>query len=272
MRGRVLALLAGLAGCAGADAMTAHDPGQAAVAVDAQPVLGVNPGETMAFEVHLAGMLAGEAQLAVGEIGTVDGKEVLLVKSRAATAGAAALVKKISDEATTVIDVATGKPISLDAVIVNGEKRMTATAKFNGSSANVTYQRAHDPAPKNLVLNFGSVTVFDSHTAMAQLRGWKAQKGAQRTVFVIGGRRLWRVDVTHAGEETIGSALGNRKAVVYEGSGYRMKGNTMQVDTKKPGRTFRVWLSDDADRVPLKVVAKTELGDIVMELTDYSRP
>jgi hypothetical protein len=264
-------VLAVLVGCAGADAMTAQDPAQPAAAVVEQPTLGVNPGETMAFEVHLAGMLAGEAQLAVGEIGIVDGKEVVLVKSRAATAGAAALVKKISDEATTVIDVATGKPISLDAVIVNGEKRMTATARFEGSKANVTYQRASDPEPKKLTLNFGNVTVFDAHTAMAQLRGWKAQKGAARTVYVIGGRRLWRVDVTHAGEETIGSALGNRRAIVFHGKSYRAKAN-MQLETSKAARTFTVWLSDDADRVPLKVVAATELGDIVMELTDYSRP
>lgn len=264
-------LLAVLTSCAGAEAMTAQEPVPGAPAAEAQPTLGVNPGETMAFEVRLAGMLAGEAQLAVGEIGMVDGKEVVLVKSRAATAGAAALVKTISDEATTVIDVATGKPISLDAVIVNGDKRMTATAKFEGSKANVTYQRANDPEPKKLVLNFGNITVFDAHTAMAQLRGWKAQKGAERTVYVIGGRRLWRVDVTHAGEETIGSALGNRKAIVFQGKSYRARPN-MQLETTKPARTFTVWLSDDADRVPLKVVAATELGDIVMDLTDYSRP
>jgi hypothetical protein len=90
-------------------------------------------------------------------------------------------------------------------------------------------------------------------------------------VYVIGGRRLWRVDVTHDGTDTIGSALGNRRAIVLEGKSYRAKAN-MQLETQKPARTFTVWLSDDADRVPLKVVAATELGDIVMDLTDYARP
>jgi hypothetical protein len=33
-----------------------------------------------------------------------------------------------------------------------------------------------------------------------------------------------------------------------------------------------VWLSDDADRVPLKVAAQTELGEIVMKLVDWQRP
>jgi hypothetical protein len=268
--GRAL-LLAFLVGCAGAEAMTAQDPVAPAAVVVEEPSLGVNPGETMAFEVHLAGMLAGEAQLAVGEIGIVDGKEVLVVKSRAATAGAAALVKKISDEATTVIDVASGKPISLDATIINGDKKLTATARFQGSRADVTYQRASDPQPKHLILNFGNVTVFDAHTAMAQLRGWKAKKGDARTVYVIGGRRLWRIDVVHEGEETIGGPLGNRRAVVYSGKSYRARAN-MQLETKIAARTFKVWLSDDGDRVPIKVVAATELGDIVMALTDYQRP
>ena len=31
-------------------------------------------------------------------------------------------------------------------------------------------------------------------------------------------------------------------------------------------------MSDDADRVPLRVVANTELGEVSVDLTEYSRP
>jgi hypothetical protein len=106
---------------------------------------------------------------------------------------------------------------------------------------------------------------------MAQLRGWRAAPGTLRTVYVVGGRRLWRVDVTFVGEDTIGSVLGNRRTVHFEGKSYRANGK-LAVESDKPARTFGVWLSDDADRVPLKVVASTELGDIVMDLTEYTRP
>jgi hypothetical protein len=90
-------------------------------------------------------------------------------------------------------------------------------------------------------------------------------------VFVVGGRRLWRIDVTYAGEETIGGALGNRRAIVFDGKSYRAR-NNMTVESEKPSRTFKVWLSDDADRVPIKVSASTELGDIEMDLVEYNRP
>jgi hypothetical protein len=225
----------------------------------------------MAFEVQLGGILVGEAQLAVGEVGLVDGHHAVVVRSRAATAGAAALIKKISDEATTVIDFDTGRPLSLETVVEQNDKRITASAKFTGNSATVTYQRSGDKEPKTSVLNFGTTTVHDAHTAMAQLRGWKGTKGQTRTVFVVGGRRLWRIDVTYAGEETIGGALGNRRAIVFDGKSYRARGN-MTIESDKPSRTFKVWLSDDADRVPIKVTASTELGEIAMSLVEYNRP
>lgn len=261
--------LAWVAACAGADAMTSQPPA-AATAAESVSSLGLHPGESMAFEVRLAGVLAGEAQLAVGQPGQLDGRNVLLVRSRAATAGAAALIKKISDEATTVLDLDTGLPISLDSQISNNAKTMTASARFAGATAEVTYQRNTDTAPKTLKLKFGTTTVYDGHTAMAQIRGWKAVRGDTRTVFVIGGRRLWRIDMTYAGEESIGSALGNRRAIRFEGKSFRARPN-MSIEPGKPTRSFTVWLSDDGDRVPLKVVASTELGDIVMDLTEYNR-
>jgi len=257
-----------LAACAGAEAMPAAQSASAKPDID----LGLVPGESMAFEVRLAGILAGEAQLAVGEIGMVDGHRAVVVKSRAATAGAAALIKRITDEATTVIDVDTGHPLSLETAVDLGGKQTFATATFAGRIANVTYRRSDEPTPHATRIDFRTEALHDTHSAMAALRGWRAAPGTQRTVYVVGGRRLWRVDMTFVGTETIGTAVGgNRRAVIFDGSSYRAR-RDLSIESNKPARTFRVWLSDDADRVPLKVTAKTELGDVVMDLTEYNRP
>ena len=264
-------LLAALAGCAGAEAMTLPQPAKPGAVAIATNEVGLNPGESMAFEVRLGGVLAGEAQLAVGDLGEVDGKRAVVVKSRAATAGAAALITKIVDEATTTIDMDSGRPIQLDTFVEQGGKRTTATAKFTGTVADVTYTRSDDPKPHNYKLNFGTNTVHDTHSAMAQVRGWRPAPGTTRSVFVVGGRRLWRVDVRFVGSETIGSAVGNRRAIKFEGQSFRAKGN-FEIESDKPARSFTVWLSDDGDRVPLKVLAKTELGDVTIDLTEYNRP
>lgn len=245
-------------------------PTTAGGAAATEPRLGLYPGEAMAFEVQLGGVLVGEAQLAVGEHGMVEGRTALVVRSRAATAGAAALLRRVSDEATTVIDADTGRPISVETHVVMGDKVTKASSVFSGTTATVTFRRGDGPASTTRI-DFGAHALHDAHTAMAQLRGWRAAPGAEKTVFVVGGRRMWRVDVKYAGEETIGSAMGNRRAVVFDGTSYRAR-RDLTIEEGRPSRTFRVWLSDDADRVPLQVSAKTELGDIVMTLTEYSRP
>jgi hypothetical protein len=267
---RQLAFVA-LAGCAGAEAMTLPPQAKPTFANIGNEV-GLNPGESMAFEVRLGGVLAGEAQLAVGELGKIDGRRAVVVKSRAATAGAVALIKKIVDEATTTIDFDSGRPVQLDTLVEQDGKTTLAQAKFNGTVANVTYILPEDPQhPRTFQVPFGTHPVHDTHSAMAQLRGWRPAPGTSHTVFVVGGRRLWRVDVKFVGIETIGSTLGNRRVVHFDGAAYRVRPN-FAVETDKPARTFSVWLSDDADRVPLKMTAQTELGEVQMDLTEYNRP
>src|SRR5688572_25291745 len=136
---RLLALVAvASVSCAGAEAMSLpSSPKSVAPETDSDQV-GLNPGETMAFEVRLEGMLAGEAALAVGEVGEFGGKRAVVVRSRANTAGAAALLKRIVDEATTVIDIENGRPIQLDTSVEHGDRKTVATAKFLGNVADVT--------------------------------------------------------------------------------------------------------------------------------------
>jgi hypothetical protein len=269
-------LAVALAGCAGAEATTLP-PTPAARPATAPVEVGLNPGETMAFEVRVAGVVAGEAQLAVGELGAYEGHRAVVVKSRAATAGAAALIRHIVDEATTVIDLDTGRPLALETVVEQGDSKTTANARFTDNVVDITYARSGEQEPHHIKVDFGrgaaastGIHVHDAHSAMAQLRGWRAATGTRRTVFVVGGRRLWRIDVTYAGQDTVGSAIGNRRAIRFSGESYRARPD-FSPETPRPTRTFTVWLSDDADRVPLKVAAKTELGEVEMNLTEYNR-
>ena len=269
--GRACLWFVALAGCAGAEAMTLPQKAPAPAPTSGSEELGLDPGESMTFDVKLDGVLAGDARLAVGQVGQFDGHRAVIVRSRAETAGAAALLAKVVDEATTVIDLDSGRPLKLDTYVVLHGKTTTAEATFDGRIANVAYHRGNDPHPHVFHIDFGAMTVYDTHSAMAQLRGWRAKPGAERTVFVVGGRRLWRVDVRYVGSETIGCVLGNRRAVRFDGASYRARGN-FALEGTRPARTFSVWLSDDADRVPLKMIAKTELGDVTMDLVSYDRP
>jgi hypothetical protein len=80
--------------------------------------------------------------------------------------------------------------------------------------------------------------------------------------------RPWRVwDQRGHAIELLGEL---ERMIRFFGESYRARPD-FSPETPRPTRTFTVWLSDDADRVPLKVAAKTELGDVVMNLTEYNR-
>jgi len=172
-------VLASACSHAAAPPTTAPAPAAPAPTIEAGPIaVGLTPGETMAFEVKLAGLTAGEAQLAVGALGDYQGHRAVVVKSRAATAGAAALVRHIVDEATTVVDMDTGRPLAIDTLVEQGDNRTTASGTFRGNAAEITYQRGDGKPPHVQRIDLGSHTVHDAHSAMADLRGWRAAAGA----------------------------------------------------------------------------------------------
>ena len=270
---KAVALLACAAACGGAlgDPAHRHRGGGADGGTPAARTLGYQPGESMTFEVTVAGVLAGEAQLAVGQPGTVDGRRAITVRSRIATAGALALVKSVSDEATTVIALDTATPISMISDVTMSGVVYHADVAFQGRSIQIVSTRSDVKGVRRDHLAVGGALAHDTHSAMASMRGWDAAPGTSRTMFVMGGKRIWKTTVTFDGRETIGTQLGNRAAVRLHGLAWRAH-DDLTVDDSKPPREFTVWLSDDADRVPLRVAAKTELGSLLIELTDYQRP
>jgi hypothetical protein len=75
--------------------------------------------------------------------------------------------------------------------------------------------------------------------------------------------------VTVIGYDNLSTVLGNLPVARYDGEGVRlMRDGTL--DPSSDTRRFSIWLTDDADRVPVKLVAKTDYGDVVMALQAYS--
>lgn len=236
----------------------------------ASPASGLWPGEAMTFVVALGGVEAGEAAVAVGEPGAVDGRQAIVVSSRISSSGAARWVKAVDDELTSTIDVATGLPWKIDAHIRFGTKHYQAEGVFDRGKVELAWHKG-DRRKRHLRYDFGAIDAHDAHTAMAAMRTWEGEPGERRRLYIVGGRRIWRSDVTWVGRETLGTRLGNQAAVRLEGVSLRVTPR-LDVERGKKPRTFTVWMSDDADRVPLRVVAHTELGDVTIELTGYTRP
>jgi len=275
MRAALVPLLlaaATMAGCGGAVGELAAQPPMLApgpTELDDE-IVGLVPGESLSFEVRVAGVLAGEAQLVVGKPGALDGRRAIAVSSVMRSAGAFALIKEVKDEVTSFVDVERLLPMQSTADVIFGPKRYHAETTFTGHGTAIAFTPAGEPT-RAIHYDFGDAVVHDAHSAMALVRTWKAEPGERIGLWVLGGRRIWRTEVWLAGTETIGTHLGNQPALRLEGTSVRVRPD-LTPEPNRPARSFSVWLSDDADRVPLRFSARTELGEIAIELVDYERP
>jgi uncharacterized protein DUF3108 len=102
----------------------------------------------------------------------------------------------------------------------------------------------------------------DLQSAMLLLRSWRPRLDEHAYFYVVLGRRPWRVDVTSRGPEMIEQGGDHRLTYRIDGVAERL----WQSAEAAP-KHFSLWLSEDAARTPLRMVADASFGQITMTLT-----
>lgn len=104
----------------------------------------------------------------------------------------------------------------------------------------------------------------DLHSALALLRSWRPRLDEVGYFYAVLGRRLWRVDVRHVGPEMIRAQGAPQLTQRLDGVSVRL----WQPEAVEP-RRFSLWLSADAARVPLRMVADASFGQVTLALTGH---
>lgn len=235
------------------------------------------PGETMRFELSLKGIIGGEASIAVGDPGLVDGKRVIIVKSRVESAGVVAMFKEVRDDVTTWIDLESGLPLNYLAHVKFGKRESIIETKFaegDGGVAGLDVEvRRLDTGSRRVVhLRLPpEQSALDAHAVIGALRAWQGETGQYTFFYVLVGRFLWQNTIRMVAKERLRTPLGRFDALRIDGVARRLT-RTLKEDPKKPPRYYTLWLSDDEARLPLKVTGKTEYGDVEAVLVEYQAP
>jgi hypothetical protein len=285
-KGRALAVVVGLAACSSSRgtaprAVTPDDAPAAEVAWrDGAPARDdfpprppfVAPGEAMSYRVALHGLEVAAFQVAAGAVGEVAGRRAIVVQSGVQSSKVMSLFAELSDTFTSWIDVETGRPL-----LFRSEEQVTKGDPMIEKVEVPFHERANGSLPVR-VKRGESAEVVDSQVVAGALhdlnsylvlvRGWDAAPGTRVSVDVMRSRYVWRTQVTAAGYETVVTELGDMPCLRLDGISRRLRrdGN---LDPRIEARHYSMWISDDADRVPVLLVAHTDYGDIRMELLDY---
>ncbi len=233
------------------------------------------PGEYMTWELTWRGIEGGKSQLIVGEPGEVDGQRAIIVRSETRSDGLLAMFRHVRDDLTTTVALATSLPLSNHGEFEFGKRNAKLRASkvdiaFGPGQYAIDYERRGKPVRKWTQKVPDGEVVYDTHAAMGALRAWDPEPGNKVYFLAVSGRRLYRVELLFVGRRTKKIGLGSYAAMEFEGTGQRLM-RSLSPDKKRKPRRFTMWMSDDANRVPFLVEARTEYGAVKVELTGYER-
>lgn len=237
----------------------------------------ITPGERMTYRLALQGVELASFSLAAGEVSELAGKPVIVVQAHARSVGIIEWVARIDDRFTSWIDAETGRSrrFQTDEYETNSktnvEHVIADMAGRDGDRIPITFH-VNDGAPTPEPQRVNLPEVWDYNAFLVALRAWEQPAGAKVTAEVFRSRYLWNVDMQIRGREKIETELpdlGEVNALRLDAHMYRLDREGKK-DPAADERNLSIWISDDDGRVPLRTVARTDYGDIRMDIVDYS--
>lgn len=234
----------------------------------------VTPGEHMMYRVSLRGIELAAYEIAVGDVVDLDGRKAIPVQCHAKLTGLGSLIGgNIDDHFTSWIDVETGKPLRFQAdEYASKSKDIEHTvvdfAHRDGATVPVMFHiNEADPHPEPQRASLP--TTWDYNAFLVAMRSWEPPAGTRLAMEVFRSQYMWNVAVTAHGKTRLETELGELPALRFDGHTFKVaRDGSKFPDTDE--RDFSLWISDDAGRVPLQINARTDYGDVKMQIVDYA--
>ncbi len=233
----------------------------------------VTPGERMQYRVSLKGLELASYVIAVGDVVDLEGKKTITVQGNAKLAGIAAWFgSKVDDKLTSWIDVETGRSRRFQVDEYGSrsediEHTVADIAKRENGIVPVTFHINND-APKPEPQKAALAETWCLNSFLIALRSWEGPPGTVQALEVFRSRNLWKMTVTIKGKTKLDTELGELPALRFDAHVVKLdRDGSKFPDTDE--RDFSLWVSDDAGRVPLQINAKTDYGDVTMQIVDY---
>ena len=181
------------------------------------------------------------------------------------TSGLARALWKFDAKYRATANAATLLPLETDQTeIVRGKKIVT---HLSFTHAGVTRARTEGPdgsaATKTRQFNFPHL--FDLHSALLYLRSQPLKERSVHRIVVYPTSSAYLATTTVLGREKISVQAGNYNAIKIDLQLNKL-GKKLELEPHRKFRKATIWISDDADRVILRIEAQIFVGTVFAEL------
>ncbi|HEY0379551.1 MAG TPA: DUF3108 domain-containing protein [Pyrinomonadaceae bacterium] len=215
------------------------------------PELPFKAGEQLNFTVFLGGstQAAGTASFQVRPRATYFNRDGLLLAAKAQTAPAASRIFFANDQINSYVDPNTLLPFRTELNLVEGGNRTNQTFTIDQDRGSAT---GGDGATLEI-----PVGTHDLISVLYALRSFNLAPPKRNAVSILVNNRPRTLFITSLKRETI--QLGSQQIPAVQLS--------LTTDDEQPDKyALRLWVSEDRRRLPLRVTATTQLGQVRADL------
>ena len=235
------------------------------VPISRADTIALGDGESMKFRVgwsifSKAGEITVNAKTEI-----IGGLPSVRVTTRLATSGVVRSLYTLEASGDCVFDAVDGRLLAITTKSVSGKKRTHAMAVFNYAAGTLRYDDFLRPE-KSGALPIPQNEAMDLITALVQTRAWDMKPGDSRPITAIFEDDFYDLLVTATRYEKVKTMWGEVETLVLEPA---MAPGVAPRGMFKKGATVRVWVSQDARRLPVKFQLGLKYGTGTATLVEY---
>lgn len=232
----------------------------------AAPFTAFRDGETFTYKVGFAIFThAGDITIAAHDQ-KADGAAVMSVTTDTKSRGLVRGFYEFDNQAEVVIDKASGRMLRVKESGGTKDRPTDTEILFDYTARMAHYtDRVRKERTADIAIPAGDPV--DLISALVQTRDWNLKPGEKHEVLVQFGRDFYPLSIYADHFEEVRTPLGTYQTLVLI--------PRMEKDPKglfKRGGEIKVWISQDASNLPVKMQLKLKFGAATLQLSGYKAP
>ncbi len=186
-----------------------------------------------------------------------------VLEGRGRTLGLARVLWKFDLSYRSVANAQTLHPLETHQIETARGKRIETFLKF--SDAGVSRTRTEGNPPKPSTKEFGLENLHDLHSVLLYIRSQPLRDRSSYRVAVYPANSAYLATVTVSGREHVRVRAGSYSAIKLDLQLQRI-GKKNELEPHRKFRRASIWISDDNDRILLRVEGQIFIGSVTAEL------
>ena len=163
------------------------------------------------------------------------------------------------------VDAETLRPIESKQTEIYRKKKLVTELAFTNSGVARTRTEGSGAAAKTSTVPFDFPNLFDLHSALLYLRSQPLPDHSVYRIVVYPATSAYLTTITVVGREHVSVRAGNYNAIKLDLDLKRV-GKKFDLEPHRKFRRATIWISDDENRIPLRIEAQIFVGTVFAEL------